>query len=444
MEIFRELAVKVNGLESAKGSGCIYELSNESGKKYILTAQHCLSSDKQKRVFNHEDLENIEIYDFDEERINIFKIHIPENPELDFAIIEARSSKTYKKISIKHPKRGLEYTFFGFPKYLQNDLDSGELLEGYISEVKKSTITLQHHSGALSDADNDAIDNTKGFSGSGIYCEEDDTYCLIGILIELRGKGAHGKLVGININEINQFLLEKKLEKLYPYELQDFGLHLQLLLKDEDSKLQAIFRKRFSQYIIDLSPNYFHEKLKEKIFLPYNENGNVINSKIWQGWLRFLLYISLRNQKIVNLDNINEYVFVEEPTSSRNRFYFTEEKRMANFVKHLYGSTYKDIRNNDLIFVNSEKFYGSKTPTFNDIHQIIQNIDDPYLFESGIDISNPNELKKVKVIHLDYLVDQIEDELLSCLELNKSLIEIEKSCIQCLEKIFKEFEVVNP
>lgn len=441
MELFRELAVMINGLNSIQGTGCIYELSQENGRNYVLTAQHCLSSDKQKRVFKEEEIDEIEIYDSSGDRIYISKIYVPENPELDFAVIEILPNKSYKNVAIKCPERGMNYIFFGFPNYLKDDLDPGEPLDGYIVEVKESIMTLQHGNGMISDADRDALNNTVGFSGSGMYVEEDGVFHLIGILVKLRAEGTHGRLVGININEINKFLLEKGLERLSPYELKDFKVHLKLLLEEEDEKIKPIFKKRFNQYILDLTPNYIHEKLKGKIFLPYNEDGNILDKKLWEGWLRFLLYISLSNGELLSSENINRHVFIEEPIYSKKRFYFTEEKRMANFVKHLYGISYDDIQNNDLIFVNSKEFRGKKTPTFSDIHQIIRNIDDPYLFENGIDISNPNELKKVKVIHLDYLVDQIESELLSCLAENKNLLEIEIACIQCLKRIFEEFEV---
>lgn len=440
MELFRELAVSINGLDDIKGTGCIYSSSNETGINYVITAQHCLSKDREKRVFTNEEIKEIKIYDFNKEQIHISKIHSPQNIDLDFAIIEVNLQKKYRNVSIKIPERGMKYTLFGFPKYLSEDTDPGELLEGHISEIKKHTITLQHEYGVLSDADNDALNNTVGFSGSGMYFEEDNTFYLIGILIKLRGEGTHGKLIGININEVNKFLLESGLKRLSPYELSDFKLHLKLLLEEEDEKLRPILKRRFESNISELTPMYIQEKLKGKIFLPYNDEENILNKKLWEGWLRFLLYISLSNGETLNIQNINEHVVIEEPTASKKRFYFTKEKRMASFVSKLYGPSYNDIQNNDLIFVNSEEFRGNKTPTFEDIHQIIKNITNPYLFENGIDISNPNELKKVKVIHLDYLIDQIENELLSCLNSNKSLTEIEFACIKCLETMFKDFE----
>ena len=440
MEWFRELAVKIKGLDDLKGSGCIYELSRESGKKYILTAQHCLTNDLNKRSFDKSEREEIEIFDLSGIRLHVSEIYIPDNTDLDFAVIETFSSKIYKSIAIRKPKRNMEYLFYGFPKYLEYDADPGELLEGHILEKNGVHLKLQNKYGNLSDEDGDATDNTIGFSGSGIYIQEDENNYLIGILVRLRSGGTHGRLVGINILEVNSFLEEKRLDILLPYELSDFKVYLKLLLQDEDERFKHALNKQYNNFFTGILPGDIYRKLDAKLFLPYDNNGNILNGKLWEGWLRFLLYISLYKGERLNSDNINEYIYIEEPHQSRNRFYYTEEMRLATFVKHLYEKPYEDIHNNDLIFVNSEKFRGAKLFSFNDIHQIIQTIDNPYIYENGIDITNPSELKKFKIIHLDYLIDQVEQEITRCLVLQKSIKEVEKACIQCLKEIFIEIE----
>ncbi|MED4010015.1 trypsin-like serine protease [Priestia aryabhattai] len=443
MEVFRKLAVKITGLGQAKGSGCIYELDNQKGIKYVLTAQHCLTNELTKRNFTREEMDFIKIVDQENNELNIDSINIPVDCDLDFAIVEIKTSKNYQNVNILSPERNMTCTYFGFPKYLQNDQNSGEPMTGNILElIDTGYMTIQNEHGHLDDGENDAKDNTVGFSGSGVYHINTTGSYLIGILVRLRGaKGVHGRLQAINISIINEFLKGQNLCELVPFELSKFDMYLDEILDEQHDKVKMIIKKNFRDKIVDINPVFISEKLREKLFMPYEFNGNLLNVKLWEGWLRLIIYICLYKNTKIEASNINEHIFLEEHSTSNKRFYYSEAKRMATFVSDLYAGAYKEIKDNDLIFVNSENIKGPKAPSQDVIHSIVLQIDD-VMYEHGIDISIDKEYKKIRVVHIDYILEELETELIKFMACERSTREIEQKFVACLNKLFEECEYI--
>lgn len=444
MSIFRELAIKVEGLEGAEGSGCIYSIDNNSGKKYILTAHHCLTRVEEKRTFTMEEMKAINFIDISGEKLYATNIFVPENVEDDFAVIEVFTTGIYKSITVGNTKRNIDYILCGYPSYSKEELKACEVLEGHVLEDFEDTFTLQNYGGHLSDADGDAYDNTKGFSGSGIYSQIGEEYQLIGLLVKLRAGGIHGKLTGIKITRINEFLLNNGLPSLQPSELNGFEIYLSNILKDEEEKLISILNLQFNRGINEINPHYITQKLKDKIFLPYDNEGNILNKTLWEGWLRFLLYISLAKNEVLTKSNLNNHVFIENPTASKKHFYYTNEKQMRGLIRKLFDrDAYEIIQDKDIIFINSENFKGRRMLQYTEVQKIVNQIDSPFMLESDIDITNPHTLKRINIIHLGHLIDEIEDLLSKCLMENNTSIEIRKKCIGHLNKIFKSIEIIE-
>ncbi|MEH7159341.1 ABC-three component system protein [Neobacillus drentensis] len=440
MEIFRHLAVKVNGLNNSRGSGMLYEISNDGKNKYVLTAQHCLTNDKNKRSFTEDEISNIEIRDFEGTKLSICDVKVPINVNLDFAVIEINTEKVYPNISIESATRGMDCIFFGFPKYLEADNNPGEPMAGHIIEVLDEHVTLQNGNGNLDDSESDAKENTVGFSGSGLYTIGNNEPHLIGIVIRLRGvKGKHGKLQALKIEVVNNFLKEKNMHELIPYELSAFDMYLDLIINEQDDKVKVILRKHFKENVIDLKPLYIYQKLKHKLFIPYNFDGQYLNVKLWEGWLRLIIYICIYKGVEIKTDTIEQHISLGSSSESNNRFYYSEAKRMATFVRELYTEAYRDISNNDNIFVNSEKFAGPQSVGQGDIHNIIQCIDS-VMFENGIDITNENEYKKVKIIHIDHIYNQLETELIRFITSTTTTKQLQEKCVECLISLFAEIE----
>ena len=125
-----------------------------------------------------------------------------------------------------------------------------------------------------------------------------------------------------------------------------------------------------------------------------------------------------------------------------NPFYFTHSERFQDVIPELFdaqGQTiYDEIRDGDLVFINSKAFIGKKILKPERFKSIITNIDsvDQYCFRNGIvDITNPNNSKEFNIIHLGYFKDEIQDTLDDCLSQNMKLCEVEEAIIDCLETI---------
>ncbi|PFS74277.1 hypothetical protein COK56_25380 [Bacillus cereus] len=445
MEIFRNLAVKVEGLNN-KGSGCIYEHSNEEGTKYVFTAKHCLFGEEVKSNITREEIEEIKVFDIHNNSLEIKDIIFPEEENLDFAIIEVYSECNYPNVTIKSPKGRMKYVFFGFPEYLEGNDDDGEPLYGDIAEFRNEKITLQNKNGPLCDFEDTALVNTRGFSGSGIYnIEETGDLQLIGIVEELRDqKGTHGRLQGVNIDIINEFLVERKGEALFPYALHSFDNYLEMLIEEEneelDKNLKTVFQKVYNSNINEVNPKFIFDKLRFQLFLPYDDK-KIINRELWIGWLKLLIFIALYKNAVISRDTLSEHINLGQTSSveGSKKFFYTEARRMPVFVKSIYRNIYDDIKDNDFIIVNSEKFYGSKIPSHNQIHKVIQDIDVVNdMYKKGIDITSYNRYKKIKIMHIDYIIEKIEEKLMDWEELK--IWEFEKEVQSFIKALFDEIE----
>ncbi|MDA2036724.1 hypothetical protein PDN58_04690 [Bacillus cereus] len=445
MEIFRELAVKIKGLEESEGSGCIYESNNGEGIKYVLTAQHCLTNDPKKREFSNEELRNIKILDNADNELLIVSINVPEDCSLDFAVIEVRTSITYSNVTILLPKSNMNFTYFGFPDYLKRDCNSGEPMKGSILEVlSDGYITIQNAPGHLADGEGDAKDNTVGFSGSGMYVITETGAKLIGLVVRLRGtKGIHGRLQGISIDVINNFLKDRSLNQLIPYALSKFDIYLEEILEEQEEVVKRTIEKRFANNILNINPIFILEKLKHKLFLPYDSNGDVMNVKLWEGWLRLIIYISVYKDIAIDCNNINEHICLEENGGANTRLYYSEAKRMATFVRELYTDAYPDMKNNDLVFVNSQSIKGPKAPSQDMIHNLVLKIDEVMYHQHGIDIYSDTEYKKAKIIHIDHILDELETELIKIMASEKSSRKIEDMFLGHLSNLFAEYNNIQ-
>ncbi|MEH6945442.1 ABC-three component system protein, partial [Bacillus sp. JJ722] len=306
MELFRRLGVRIKGFEETRGSGCLFQTKE---KTYVITAYHCLTSNPSKRDLNSE-MSKISIVDFEGEELQIKKIYSPQDVNLDFAVIEIETNKDYAQVLIEVPKINMDYKFFGFPNYLLNELHPGDSLDGYVSEVLDDyNLILQHP--PLGDIDKDAKDSTIGYSGSGMYVRKGEDYFLIGIIRALRGQGEHGKLMGMNILSINNFLKREGLPTLIPAQLMAFDLYLENIVSEEHEMNASILKKVYKENLNGISPYFLNELLNEKIVIPYDKEFNPLEEEVWKGWVRLLLYISLYKKVKINHENIKEYIYLD-------------------------------------------------------------------------------------------------------------------------------------
>lgn len=439
MEQFRRLAIKVKGIDS-EGSGCLVQGQN---KVYVLTALHCLIKDKSKRNLNGEK-ERIELINFEEKKLEIIEIYIPDGDDFDFAVIEVIKNSDYDLVPVIAPISGMKHKFFGFPEYLDRDSNTGDSLDGTISEVVDNyEIILQHQ--ILGDLDKDSLGNTRGYSGSGIYIQIDSQFILVGLVRALRGKGEHGKLVGINIVAINEFLKSKNLPSLDLLEQLSFDTYFEQIVGDVKDAKTSILRKAYKDNFIDINPKYIVELLKEKIIIPYSSNYSVSKTEIWKGWVKLLLYLSIYQKVKIDRSNVHKYIFLNNQSDADNILYYTEETRIQKVVRSLYESAYEDLFHNGKVFINSNYLEYKKILNSNTVKKVVRDISETVheFYQRDIDITDPYESKSFSIIPMDYLSSEIEDMFLQC-EIEKLLPkEIEDRCTVLIEKLFTDFKKLS-
>lgn len=434
MELFRKLGVKITTKCGLFGSGCIFQTQE---KTLIITAYHCICEDNNNRNI---DKSGIVISDYKGNTLNVVELYIPKDPNLDFVIIEVQAEEEYEQVVIDYPITDMRYKFFGYPHYLNGEEDEGESLDGYFSEVNgEYHLTLQHTS--ISDASKDAEDSTLGFSGSGIYSNSNGEYKLLGIVRALRGEGEHGKLRGVNIKSINNFLESIELPLLIPKGLLSFDSYFEKVLVEEDPKKAQVLRKLYTKNLKGITPHLINQLSNEKIAIPYENEVNILNDEIWKGWVRLLLYITLYLKQQIDEKNIQNYVYLDIESTAKNILYYSDAYRVEELLKDLYSSAYDDICEDGIVLINSNKLRYWEVLDKKQLNGIVINIDqiENIGYEKGIDITNPIESKSFIVVPFSYITRSIEEKLNECRSEKPSIIKLEQIFQELIQTIFEEF-----
>lgn len=212
--LHEELTVEVSCKESV-GSGCIVQVDS-CDYTYVVTAKHCLEGTEElPQEFT---VDNIKVrrYDSSEEwselQVHDYKIH----DKADLAVIILEKIPNLKNTRIL---KELDYkdnvTITGYPKALQNQhANPKQTLSGDVRYKNKNRIEFRTED-SLSTFNNDERTYIKGFSGSGIYKEVDNSFVLAGIFTEVKEKDvAYKILVGEPINKVNDILQSAELPLL--------------------------------------------------------------------------------------------------------------------------------------------------------------------------------------------------------------------------------------
>lgn len=437
MNDFGELSVNIKGTNTY-GSGILYQYDDENG--YVITAKHCVyNTDTQSMYLN------LEFIDYNKDVLEVAGIpNYSKDSDLDLATIKVKIKKKYPSLLIMEPKNNQNIVLFGYPEHMKENND-GTPIRGRTTQIDKPNIFKIVMDNELFSSYNTEYDNTRGYSGSGVYVEDGERCYLIGMVTTLESDGKHGIIKGIHIDKISSFFEKEHGITLLPSCLVDFSEHLNTIISSiekidgQTNKLVYLIQECYEKQFADITPKIIHGYLNEYLIHPYQKTFDYTNRLLWIGWLEILLCKSLQSNFDFDIKDFFKFL-TQDKTRSGIHILFTNSATIDHFIGGLFRSNlYDKIDDSDILFVNNpeRRFFGNSIAKKNQIEGIVRNIDHPQVTKR-LCIDDPDEQKLFPIVHVEY----IEDEIVRFLMETKVLtaMEFSKEFPNKLNEIFEEIE----
>lgn len=278
--VISDLCVRISSKGIACGSGTLYK---SEGDYFIITAKHCLLGNVSGQI-----RENITV-DFWENEKGSFKTPILVKSENIFYLDDIEADIAIIKISVSNyqvtplfssgiPINQKDFFFQGYPKGL-NSLEPKPIDCNFSRQTPKSLILT-----AITPVEtnaNDANDNVKNFSGSGVWFEYENNVYFKGVVL---GFGeAFKDFIVLKLSTYLPILLEKA--KITAVAFKDLGK--ESIEKSSPSEIIPYFKnqlKKIEKYINEFKAQTALdeiETLKTYILLTENTENNTLLAKCY-------------------------------------------------------------------------------------------------------------------------------------------------------------------
>lgn len=423
--MFQKLSVNIKIRGRGAGSGCLFQ-SSESHYTFVITAKHCILGNEKIQPSVQDIIIQRDIDLGTENFLIVDSYYIYPNDDHDFAIILVQRITDVPSITIGTPKRNSEVVFYGYPNIFAED--------EYMGSPQNAKITMLHNKNkfdmrtetSLYTFTSEAIDNSIGFSGSGVYYEFENHIVLTGIVTKLRNTdGVFNLVTAESAVTISNYIESILSCKLVPYLLSSFDFYVKSTFEKYGASADVIFNQFYSTGIQELTPFLIFENLKGNLFIPpltgELHNINLQENVLWSGWSKILTFMHISTQEIINLENSIKYLYLgqeiavaKEETLSNTPLirllYSFQLKTISDCIKHIFlnEDTYKTINLNDNVVINSPESFTTKVVTKEQIKGILANIDDAQLLKRRININDPNIYKNINVFHIEAFDSKLE------------------------------------
>jgi len=308
-------SVKVNN-----GSGCLIQPRCEE-YTYVLTAKHCIWDKGKNKVLAYDQIK------VERDSGEIFKVNEAfSHQSFDVAILKIdRLVEIDLFFTIDEPLDKEELIMYGFPQRRRGGLLEEDKIYCIVGTEKEDFIEIKANQ-PLTTNEKDVIDNTKGFSGCGVYRKEGNTLLLMGIVSILGDKhGVGGSLIMFKMRVLFEVVTAYKISDIFPHHLCTFNSYKEEIwnefspipqLKGQlEEKAESVMNK-------NVSPEIIIDYLRENLCVPPNRNL-IYERKLWAGWLEFLVYNTFlfpeKKSKAIN--------FIKAVLKENNQCFFYSNKK---------------------------------------------------------------------------------------------------------------------
>ncbi len=408
------------------GSGVLIS-DVEDKSSFLISARHCFG--KQTEISYQE----ISIFQQEESVLKKISLHFQDIIILeqeDIVIFEIDYLENIPQYQIVCPKSREKVVFAGFPNGLngKGGMVSRYKIGGEVNELPNSSIIQVNSDRSFETYFSDAKKNMSGYSGSGIFVEDETTLYLCGIVTQLGSEeGVFSFVNGISIITIDSALYQAKKKHLPNIEWCSFGKFVESTLKIFEEPLANICSVQIPEIMNNVTPSKILAHCGNKIVWPYSDKS-LHRQEVWEEWL---LYLIIRC--IENYDNIKNEDFYVIKKNNRDRkvkvLYATRHIRLPDFLKDYLENAYQDISIGQVMIIKTDTTPATKTLSSKKIEKIVSDISSAISTENHLYIDTvESNIRQISIIHISALIDEMvefveqeENEELRGIELEKKL-----------------------
>jgi len=441
--------IHVNGTKQTIGSGCLFQpTSNEY--TYVLTAKHCLigKDPNNPNIFSASDILIFRDPDYESELLTVVDYKLYPNDNHDIACIIVKKIDNLPILLAGIPNRKSQLITYGYPNILSTTPENefiGQLFDAKIAQIssrEQRRFTAQINSSFLT-FDNDALTNIEGYSGSGVYIQDDNGIMISGIIIELKHpSGVFSEVIIESIMSFNPFLLENSLCTLEPECLTSFDVFFnEAFLGYKEMEKIWLKRRLCDSVSPDINPAKIKEALKEKLIIPYSDYSEPLSvlKDLWKGWVLLLVALSYDSKfRLVEKDLLSP-IFLYKSNSNNDidpihHFFVTRFHNFHDCIEHIVtkDNIFDDIRQNGIVIVNNSGSFKATGMKKSQIKRIITDISRIKPLHGGINIDDPETDKNFSVLHLKKLQEVFEN-----VDWDMEFSDIDTEIIKALERVFE-------
>lgn len=394
--------IKYNGNE---GSGVLIS-DMEEKNSYLISAWHCF--DKQMNI----DYGEIETFRQEE---NVLKnVDLRYNDKIvieqsDIIIFEIDYVKDVPQYQIINPELEEKVFFAGFPNGLSGEecMTSRYIARGEINEFPNNSIIQVNCDRGFETYSNDAINNMSGYSGCGVFLENNKNMYLCGIITELgSSEGLFSFVNGISISVIENALYQAKNIHLPDTKWCSFNKFRKATLEIFEEPLANICSVQIPEIVGNVTPQSILEHCGNKIVWPYS-NASIHRNEVWEEWLLYLIIRSIENRD--NIKNEDFYLIKNEEKNRKVKvLYATNHTTLPEFLKDYLVNAYQDISNGQVMIVKTDEIPANTKISSKKIDQIVSNIGYALSEENHVYIDEvESNIRQMSIIHIRELIDEM-------------------------------------
>ena len=385
-DFYDKVVIKIE-YEGFYGSGILIS-NTQKTNSYLITAWHCLNEQTDIAY------EKIKIFRQVEGCIKEIFLNFREKTilkENDIIIFTIDFLDDIPEYQIIEPEIREKVAIVGFPNALSSVSSNIKryLLRGEINDIPSKSIIQINSESSFEIYESTASQNVSGYSGSGVFIEEDNRIYLCGILNDLCSpEGAFSAINGISIFRIDDELFKAQNIHLPNIRWCSFNDFVQGTLEIFDDPLVEVCSVQIPEIIRNVA------------------------------WLLYLIIRCIEDRE--NLKNENYYMIKGiDGDRSVKVFYVTNHTKLPDFLKDYLQNAYFDINDGELMIIKTDKTPAKKILPSSKINEIVTNISRTITVENHLYIDDvKSSMQHISLVHI---IDEDGNEQLSGKELERKL-----------------------
>lgn len=388
---------KINSVIVDGGSGVLCQPYKNNEYTYLLSAKHNFYEEKIIK-------ESVKIYFFDDQDNGVLvNINLGTNyfeyadNTVDAAVLKIDFRANVEDIFIDEECDAFSECFLcGYPGNLRSN--KNDKYTSYKLKHKINTTLNGRYLRIQSDFGTLTHDDFLGFSGGGIFRENNSSLNLIGIQSSTTTDYANGQIDIIPASFFNEIALSNGLPELVPSCLTEISnlidnvLKFELIIPELRPKLINAFKSSLDNIKLKLIELY-NDDISEKLSITKDAKKS---KKFWESFLEYIIIISIIHDEQIDENTLKKII------NSKMFVFSNTDKNFLEIIRDVLQMDLTKIEENCQILIGSENVPAIKRRILAD--NIVSNITDAtqyYTIDRAVHLKRIREIIHIKAIEFD-------------------------------------------